>query len=301
MSYIKSPLNYVGGKYKLLPQIIPLFPKDIDTFYDLFCGGCNVGINVEAKQIVANDMLSPVIDMFQTFATNTKENIFKKILEIIEIYELSDSTKQTYADYGCDSSDGLGKYNKDAYLKLRQDYNLLRDRSEKSFLFYTLCCYSFSNHIRFNSSGGFNVPYGKRDFNSSMRENLNKFLDHLKKINITFTSLNFQEFNITNFKPNDFIYCDPPYLITTANYNENGGWHEIKEYELLNYLDNANNNNIKFALSNVLEHKGKSNDILKEWSKKYTIHNLSFSYSNSNYNTKNRDKNSTQEVLITNY
>ena len=25
--YIKSPLNYVGGKYKLLPQILPLFPK----------------------------------------------------------------------------------------------------------------------------------------------------------------------------------------------------------------------------------------------------------------------------------
>ena len=34
--YIKSPLNYVGGKYKLLPQILPLFPKNIDTFIDLF-------------------------------------------------------------------------------------------------------------------------------------------------------------------------------------------------------------------------------------------------------------------------
>ena len=27
MSYIQSPLNYTGGKYKLLPQIEPLFPK----------------------------------------------------------------------------------------------------------------------------------------------------------------------------------------------------------------------------------------------------------------------------------
>ena len=34
--YIKSPLNYVGGKYKLLPQIMPLFPDNIDTFYDLY-------------------------------------------------------------------------------------------------------------------------------------------------------------------------------------------------------------------------------------------------------------------------
>ena len=38
-SYIKSPLNYVGGKYKLLNEIIPLFPNDINTFVDLFGGG----------------------------------------------------------------------------------------------------------------------------------------------------------------------------------------------------------------------------------------------------------------------
>lgn len=39
--YIKSPLNYVGGKYKLLPQILPLFPKNIDTCIDLFGGWTN--------------------------------------------------------------------------------------------------------------------------------------------------------------------------------------------------------------------------------------------------------------------
>ena len=39
--YIKSPLNYTGGKYKLLPQILPLFPNEIDTFIDLFGGGYN--------------------------------------------------------------------------------------------------------------------------------------------------------------------------------------------------------------------------------------------------------------------
>ena len=38
-NYIKSPLNYVGGKYKLLNEIIPLFPENINTFVDLFGGG----------------------------------------------------------------------------------------------------------------------------------------------------------------------------------------------------------------------------------------------------------------------
>ena len=36
---IPSALNYTGGKYKLLSQILPLFPKDADQVVDLFCGG----------------------------------------------------------------------------------------------------------------------------------------------------------------------------------------------------------------------------------------------------------------------
>ena len=41
--FVKSPLNYTGGKHKLLPQITKLFPKDIDTFYDVFAGGRMLG------------------------------------------------------------------------------------------------------------------------------------------------------------------------------------------------------------------------------------------------------------------
>ena len=54
-TYIKNPLNYTGGKYKLLPQIIPLLPEKVDTFVDLFGGGFNVGINVAADHFVYND------------------------------------------------------------------------------------------------------------------------------------------------------------------------------------------------------------------------------------------------------
>ena len=48
---VQSPLNYMGGKYKLLTQILPLFPQNIKTFVDIFCGGCNVGINVASKKL----------------------------------------------------------------------------------------------------------------------------------------------------------------------------------------------------------------------------------------------------------
>ena len=64
---IQSPLNYTGGKFKLLPQILPHFPKNIDTFVDLFCGGCNVGINVEANTVIYNDLNEHLLYFRQVF------------------------------------------------------------------------------------------------------------------------------------------------------------------------------------------------------------------------------------------
>ena len=63
LKQIKSPLNYIGGKAKILDQILPLFPKEINNFIDLFAGGCNVGINVKANKVYLNDNLTYLIEM----------------------------------------------------------------------------------------------------------------------------------------------------------------------------------------------------------------------------------------------
>lgn len=64
LNLVKSPMNYVGGKYRLLSQILPLFPTKIDTFVDLFCGGLDVTLNINADKIIANDRLTPLIDIY---------------------------------------------------------------------------------------------------------------------------------------------------------------------------------------------------------------------------------------------
>ena len=65
-------------------------------------------------------------------------------------------------------------------------------------------------------------------------------------------------------------------------------------------LDKLDSQGVKFALSNVLYHKGLSNDILIEWSKKYRVYYLDKTYSNCNYHFKERNA-KTVEVLVTNY
>jgi DNA adenine methylase len=141
-----------------------------------------------------------------------------------------------------------------------------------------------------------------------MKQNLEKFIIRLKEKNICYANVCFNNFDFTFLNSSDFVYCDPPYLITTGTYNDGKrgfkGWTDNEEKQLLKILDNLDKQNVKFALSNVLEHKGKSNDILKSWAASnpnYRTNYINFHYSNSNYQTLDRDKNASIEVLITNY
>ncbi len=173
------------------------------------------------------------------------------------------------------------------------DYN----KRNTPIKFFTLVLYAFNHQIRFNSRGKYNLPVGKRDFNKNIRNNLTDFIEKMHQLDIEFIENDYRKININD---DGFVYADPPYLASTASYNENGGWNEDKERELLDYLDNLNDKGNKFALSNVFKNKDKTNDILIEWSKKYNVHYLNHSYSNSNYQSKNRNI-KTIEVLITNY
>ena len=300
---IQSPLNYTGGKGKLLNQILPLFPNKINTFVDLFCGGCNVGLNVNADKVYYNDNNKYVIGLFNTLKTLNPNSILELIYENISKYHLSLVSIHGYEYYNCNSSDGVGKYNKDKYLKLRYDYNKMEMSDIAYIILYILIVYAFNNQIRFNSKGEFNLPVGKRDFNDNMQEKLNSFIKKIKKQDCVFSNKDFRDFNTKRLSKNDLVYVDPPYLITCATYNENGGWTTDDEKDLLGFLDNLNDKKIHFALSNVIKNKGKTNMILENWLKrnpKYKISHLDYNYANSNYHTKDKDK-LCEEVLITNY
>ena len=304
-NYIKSCINYTGGKFKLLKQIIPLIPNDINIFVDLFCGGGNVGLNVSSNRKVFNDKQSNIISLFNTIKDNDIDTILYYLENIIDNYQLSNTYINEYADYNCESSDGLAKYNKNKFLLLREGYNKYIKKSEqdifiRDMMLYTLIIYSFNNQIRFNKNNEYNIPVGKRDFNYKSRKNLIDFKNRITTEDITFTSKDFRDFNFEIVSQQDFVYADPPYLLSNATYNEQGGWTESDEQDLLEVLDNLSKNNIRFALSNVLESKGKENIILKKWAEKYKINYLNYNYNNSNYQIKDKNQKNI-EVLITSY
>lgn len=281
--YVKSPLNYTGGKYKLLDNLFDVFPQRINTFVDMFAGGFNVGINADANKIICNDHINYLIELYEYFKNTDTEQIIKDIKKRIKEFDLS-------------LKNDLG------YKKLRDRYN-----KEKNIIdFFVLICYSFNHQIRFNNSQEFNTPFGRDRscYNQTIENNLINFSNMLKQKVIKFTNNDFTKIDYDNLKEDDFVYCDPPYLITNGSYNDGKrgfkDWTEKEEKELLELLDKLNEQKVRFALSNVLYHKGLENTILIKWSKKYNINYVNKKYSNCSYHFKDRNA-KTIEVLITNY
>lgn len=319
-NFISSPLNYIGGKYKLLSQILPLFPKDIDIFIDLFCGGANVGLNVarfcKIKELILNDSQKELITLLRYLQNHSVSEIFSTLWDIIESFSLSNSSKYGYTFYNCDSSKGLSQYNKNGFIRLRKSYNQDKDILK----LFVLIIFSFNNQIRFNTKDEFNLPCGKRDFNAKMQEKLRLFIQILQSYDIKLVDSDFREVlsslilqkqdcdlkqtlsTLTKSKNSKvFVYADPPYLLGRAPYNENKAWMQSDERDLLDLLNELDSKGVYFALSNVLSHKGKEHTILQEWldSKPHLrVHYLAFDYKNANYQTKRLES---KEVLITNY
>lgn len=294
---IQSPLNYTGSKFRLLPQILPLFPKDIGTMVDLFCGGASVGVNVSAKHIVLNDRLKELVKILALLKRESIESLLGQIECIITDFHLSDSAKFGYKFYHCDSTKGLSSYNKAGFSHLKNAYNDDKD----ALKLFVLIIYAFNNQIRFNSKGEFNLPCGKRDFNAKMRQKLKNFVQAMQSKNISLQSKDFREFDSWILDKQSLVYIDPPYLLANAGYNENGGWSERDEKDLLDFINSLDCRGVKFALSNVLFHKGKEHKILATWLKanpKFHTHFLDFSYKFCNYQTKRAES---SEVLVVNF
>jgi DNA adenine methylase Dam len=262
--FIASPFNYTGSKFKLLPQIKNYFPKE-DTLIDLFAGGGSIFINSqEYQKIIVNDYILPLILFYKFLQINPWETVIQAI------YERNI------------------KNDKDEYSKLRDRFNEKNDFID----FFILISSCQNNMMRFNKNLKFNQTFGKRTFNHNTEKKLKQYHDILfNNDKILFTSENF--LNIP-FEPNTFVYLDPPYIITEAGYN--AYWNKTLEEKLYDYIENLNNQNIKFMLSNVAEHKGHINPYMHRI-KKYNMVEIHCNYDKVSRNGKSQSK----EIIVMNY
>ena len=275
---IESPLNYTGSKSKMVGFIKSQLPKDdIDTFVDAFGGGFNVGVNINAKKIIYNDINPFVEGLICSFYSNPCSYL-QYIEKQIKKYNLSPD-------------------NKEGFLKLRDKYNSIPVAKRDPRMLYTLILYGFQQQIRFNSNWGFNNPAGSRWFNENLLSKFIAFTRSLQTKNVLFMNSNFDVLDI-QFTPHTFIYADPPYRSTLGVYNDGKrgfeGWTLEHERQLCKFLDAANEHDAKFMLSYVVKVGEFTNTEIIEWTNKNKYHMVDVIAAQGRYNNRH-------EVLIKNY
>lgn len=269
-----SPLNYMGGKSEMMNFIKEYSPSNIKRVIDVFGGGFNVGINYNVPEIIYNDCNYKVKELIKMFKDADTLEIYKYLTNMIKKYKLE-------------------KGQKEPYIRVREIYNRPEPPIRDPKLLYLLILYGFQQQIRFNSNLEYNNPVGQSGFNDKIFEKLVSFSREIKQKNITFMSEDF-EYLAKYVDEDTFFYCDPPYLITLGSYNDGkrgfNGWNESDEIRLLEFLKEIHDNGGKFMLSNVVEHKEKTNEILKEWINKNKFKLIEY-----------KSKSKRKEIIVINY
>lgn len=295
----RSPLFYVGDKYKLVDEIKTHFPKTIGRFIEPFVGGGSVFLNVDAEKYLLNDINPSVISIHQMLGRyiGRIDDFYHEFVNIVDCYGLSlsyranvipDKLKKKYP------KTYYAKYNKVGYNRMKKDFNA--GKQSDTLVLYALLIYGFNRMLRFNKKGEFNLPAGDVDFNANTYEALSDYLFILQNKKVSWSNLDFREFlQEVVYQPNDLVYLDPPYLITFSEYNKL--WNTEKEQALLNMLDDLDKQNVRFAISNVTHYRGRINDIFLHWSERYNSYPIKSNYISFNDNTIKQFN----EVLVTNF
>lgn len=295
----RSPIFYVGDKSKLLPQLLPHFPKEINRYVEPFLGGGVVSLNVQAQKYQLSDNSIHLISVHKRLRELSQTgNLIGEVCRRIKSHGLTCSylgdsvAKKLISKF---PKTYFAEANREAFLKLRAAINCAQDPDPLDL--YILVIYGFNRMWRFNKSGEFNIPVGNVDFNARTAGALSDFAEfHSKHKNITYTTRDFRD-SVTRFDlgPNDFVYLDPPYLITQAEYNTR--WQEKNDEDLRKVFEFLHSKNVRVAMSNVLRYRDNKNITLERWAREFRIIDV-----NSNYiNRFDNKQKIIREVLIVNY
>ena len=195
-------IKWSGSKRSQSEQIIFYFPKNIDTYYEPFCGGCSVLFqllhsDVKVKNYICSDINKDLIDLWNMIKNN---------------YEfLINSYKNMWEELNTDEN---LERKKEYYYSVRERFNKFRQPEDFLFISRT----TTNGLIRYNQKGEFNNSFHitRKGINP---ETLNKIIkqwsDKLNEYNVQFIH---SDYNEIQTQENDFIYLDPPYAGTKGIY-----------------------------------------------------------------------------------
>jgi DNA adenine methylase len=178
---MKPIVKWSGGKTDELKNILPHIPANFNKYIEPFVGGGALYFNLNPENAVISDVHSELIDFYKSIKDGLSDEIYNFMTE--------NPNEET------------------AYYKVRaMDCENPLDNAKRFFYLRKTC---FRGMMRYNSKGGFNIPFGRyKTFN--FEELKNKDYENLLKRTEIFNNgfqYIFEKYNDSD----NFMFLDPPY------------------------------------------------------------------------------------------
>lgn len=204
MKTFQPAIKWSGSKRSQAQNIVSFFPREIDTYYEPFCGSCSVlrtmfETDIKVKKYICSDINVTLISLWMLIKDNPQLIIteYKKLWQKLKDIEDIQQKKEFYEE-------------------IRQRFNTTKNPMD--FMFLNRTC--FNGLIRYNKDGEFNTSFHLN------RDGINpqKFEKIIKEWSLLLNKHNV-EFKIMSYhwiqpSQNDFIYFDPPYANTKGMYGQ---------------------------------------------------------------------------------
>lgn len=269
------PIKSQGIKTKLVGWINDCtVGVDYDRWIEPFMGTGVVAFNIRPQKALMCDRNPHLIAFYK--AIQDREITAKR-------------TRQFLTMEGKKLLETGGEY----YYTVRDRFNLQGDPLD--FLFLSRAC--FNGMMRFNKSGGFNVPFCRKPnrFSKALVTKISNQVQAVSNI-ILESSYEFkhQDFEVTlsEVKANDLVYCDPPYIGRHVDYFDS--WSGFDERRLHNILTCGK---IQFIMSTWVRNRYRTNDYVSLLWSEYSIFMKEHFY---HVGANESNRNAMIEALLTN-
>lgn len=276
-------IKWSGSKRSQCDDIIGLFPLDIDTYYEPFCGGCSIlrGLiesEISVKRYVCSDINADLISLWNKIKESPDE-VYKSYVSLWNELNKDDNIDRK----------------RSFFEEQRKIYN----ETHNPLVFFFIMRTCTNGMPRYNKNGEFNNSFHitRNGINPELlKPILYEWSDKLRKNNVEFLHRSYEEI-LGEVKEDDFIYMDPPYISANSMYMRG----TIDFCSFFGFLETLSKMNIKFALS----FDGKSGDVDNTYSvpeKCYRRHLYIKSGNSSFKRTIGKDRNAmVYESLYLNY
>lgn len=236
---MKPVIKWVGGKTQLLKDlkeiIIPALKED-SYYYELFCGGAALALDLEHKNTILNDLNSELINMYRVIKHWPEELIAE-----LKCFQNSHNTEFYYHIRNLDRTDTLSRMTDIV-------------KAARTIYLNKTC---FNGLYRVNSKGQFNSPIGRTTSGKTpdiVQEDLIREMSKFLKT-VHFHCGDYREYLVCA-KDGDVVFFDPPYdqdeSISSEGFvgYQKEGWTRKDLEELKMICDELSIRGVKVVLTN---------------------------------------------------